>query len=269
MQMTVCSSPSAKYQLDHQQALSRGLKANGVDVVVSNNQGSGKTKHVSIWGWRRGKMLHAMGHQVLVLERGYLGDRFAYTSLAWNGLNGHGTFGTFEDDTRLAKLGVQMKPWKTGGDYVLLMGQVPGDASLNGRNMVPWYEQAAMLAQTAYEMPVRFRPHPKVMQRGDKRKPTHSVLSTASLEEDLAGAFVAVTWNSNSAVDAVMAGVPTVTMDKGSMAWDVTAHRIGDIARPNRDKWAKSLACKQWTLDEIESGAAVKPALEVMWRQPA
>jgi hypothetical protein len=42
------------------------------------------------------------------------------------------------------------------------------------------------------------------------------------------------------------------------MAWDVTAHKLGEIAKPDREQWAHDLAWKQWALTEIESGAALR-----------
>jgi hypothetical protein len=270
MQMTVIASPRAvSNRMSHQSALAEGLAKNGIRTMMGHGNHV-STKHCVVWGWRKGKLLRDRGHEVLVMERGYIGDRFAYTSLAWNGLNGHGRFPEVpvDDGTRFKSM-ASMKPWKKGGDYVLLMGQVPGDASLQGRDMMPWYSQSAMQAQNAYEMPVKFRPHPGVVKRGLTQNPKFTEPSVGTLEEALDGAAIVLTWNSNSSVDAVLAGVPTVTMDKGSMAWEVSAHRIGDIVRPEREKWANRLAWCQWSWDEIISGVAVKPALEAMWQPQA
>lgn len=196
------------------------------------------------------------------MERGYLGDRFAWTSLGWNGLNGRGKFPKITDPARF-KQNFAMKEWKSGGDYVLLMGQVPGDMSLQGRDLRPWYDQSAIAAQNAYELPVRFRPHPLAAKRGFSHRPRMAEVSQRPLEEDLDGAAFCVTFNSNSGVDAVLAGVPTVCVDEGSMAWDVSAHRIGDISKPNRDNWAAQLAWKQWRIDEIQTGVALKHLLDM------
>lgn len=238
-----------------------GLRALGHEPICTH--GTPSTKHVAVWGWRMGQVLRNQGKEVLVMERGYLGDRFKNTSLAWNGLNGRGTFAP--DNTDPARFNEQfaMKPWKQGGDYALIFGQVPGDASLQGRDMMPWYEQAAEEAK-AYGLPVKFRQHPLALKKVGVQKVRGAIASTGSLEDDLNGAAVAITWNSNSAVDAVLAGVPTVTMDEGSMAWGVTAHEIGKVVRPDRTDWASALAWKQWTADEIRSGAALVGLLEMV-----
>jgi len=76
------------------------------------------------------------------------------------------------------------------------------------------------------------------------------------IEKDLEAARYAVTFNSNSGVDAALAGVPVVAMDEGSMAWQVAGHRIGEIVFPDREKWAHDLAFAQWDVEEITSGEA-------------
>lgn len=262
MQVTVLASQRAPHQLAHQEAMAAGLRAIGIEPVCTPGSASA-TKHVAVWGWRLGKQLHALGKSVLVMERGYLGDRFSWTSLGWNGLNGHASFpdvpATAERFDKLASL----KPWKRGGDYVLILGQVPNDASLQGRDMMPLYADWALKAANAYEAPVHFRMHPKAIEKGHHQVVPGTVASSGSLDEALAGALVAICWNSNSAVDAVLSGVPTVTLDKGSMAWGVTAHRIGDLHRPAREAWAHRLAHRQWSLEEIASGVALAPLFEM------
>jgi hypothetical protein len=64
----------------------------------------------------------------------------------------------------------------------------------------------------------------------------------------------AITLNSSVAVDAVIAGVPTVTMDAAAMAWDVTAHDPRETTKPPRLPWLHWLAWTQWNWDEISEG---------------
>lgn len=211
---------------------------------------------VACWGWRRGSAYRAQGKQVLVMERGYIGDRFKWTSLAWNGLNNKGDFclpavlpgGRFEKHH-----GHLLQEWSDKGHYALVMGQVPGDASLCGQDLRPWYQEAAAEAAKAYRLPVWFRPHPVALQRG-KHRSSGLPEKVGDLKSALNGAGIVVTWNSNAAVDAVLAGVPAVTTEHGSMAWDVTGHEIGDLCRPDRSAWAERLAWCQWTGEEMQAG---------------
>lgn len=262
MQVAVLASQRSPHQLAHQSAMLDGLKAIGIDAVPSLGAAPG-IMHVACWGWREGKALRARGFEVLVMERGYLGDRFKWTSLGWNGLNGHATFPDVPASPDRFDALATLKPWKSGGDYTLILGQVPGDASLQGRDLMPLYFEWAAVAAHAYGLPVHFRAHPKAIEKGHRQNPKGTIQSGGTLDEALAGASMAICFNSNSAVDAVLAGVPTLTMDNGSMAWDVTTHKIGDIARPDRRDWANRLAWKQWTLEEIASGQALKPLFEM------
>jgi hypothetical protein len=77
--------------------------------------------------------------------------------------------------------------------------------------------------------------------------------------EDLQGAHAVVTFNSNTGVDAVIAGVPIFTIDRGSMAWEVSDHDLSEIEKPNlydREQWAHNLAYTQWTMAEMAGGWA-------------
>lgn len=256
------------YQESHAGALQAGLAAHGIKTSVVRTAfppGRVRDRHVACWGWRPGRMLQKMGHDVLVMERGYIsapGDperrRFDWTSLGWNGLNGRAKRYTTETNPeRFARnFGGLMQPWKSGGDYVLLIGQVPGDASLGGMDLGRWYEETAQAAHKAYGLPVRFRAHPVAIKRGHRRTLRYAKALEVPAAAAFAGAAVVVTFNSNTAVESVLAGVPTVTLDMGSMARDVTAHKIGDITRPDRSEWAARLAWCQFELAEIRSGFA-------------
>jgi hypothetical protein len=233
---------ASPHQKAHADALARGFAAHGVTVKT----GYPATKHVACWGWRQGKPLRERGHEVLVLERGYIGDRFAWTSLAWNGLNNRGTVpripldGGERFDRHHAGL---LKPWNPQGEYVLVIGQVPGDAALQGRDLSGWYaEQAAK----DWGLPVYFRPHPLAHRRGPVRPVPGAPFKNGPLPDALQGAAWVVTFNSNTGVESYLAGKPTHVDDEGSMAWGVT----------NREQWAHRLAWRQWTMDEIASGVA-------------
>jgi hypothetical protein len=213
-----------------------------------------------IWGHRQRRIIdgqRAHGARYLVMERAYFNDRFEWYSLGYDGLNGRADFcNDGMPGDRWKAHGPGLKPWRDPGtgSVVVVMGQVPGDAALAHVNYRRWQERAVIDARK-YGLPIVFRQHPHRAARTDG---THLrvALSKVSLEEDLARAAVVVTLNSNSGVDAVLAGVPTVTSDPGAMARKVTAHTIGEISRPPREQWAADLAYAQWKLDEIASGEA-------------
>jgi hypothetical protein len=264
MELTVITG-AAQWQNDHALALIQGAARRGIVATRGRPGQHMAARTVACWGWRAGKMYRDRGANVLVMERGYLGDRFAWTSLGWNGLNGRARFPMLSDPSRFEQhFGAALKSWKHGGDYVLLIGQVPGDASLGGTDLSRWYRSTAAAAARAYGLPVAFRDHPKALERGIRQIVPGATGLGGDLDSALAGAAVAMTFNSNTAVEAVLAGCPAVTLDRGSMAWPVAGHAVDELVRPDREAWAARLAWCQWSMAEIRSGEALAPVLDVL-----
>lgn len=266
MKVSIICRPQG-HQNVHAVALDAGLRALGIQTERRNAVSISKADLVACWGWRPGRMYHEAGARVLVMERGYLGDRFAWTSLGFDGLNGRATFPSAPEDGGArfeTHHGELLRPWRSGGDYVLIIGQVPGDAALGGRDLRGWYAEQAKRAALEYHLPVIFRPHPLAPRRGPVYPVPGTIQHKGPLSEALARAAVVVTYNSNTAVESVLAGVPTIAMDRGSMAYEVCAHAIGEtLITPDRRAWAHALAWKQWRLEEIASGAALEHVLQL------
>jgi hypothetical protein len=265
--------PGLPHQALAAAGVTEGLARHGIEVITRHHPGrcpeANDADFVICWGWRIGRNW-AHRKPTMVLERGYFGDRMSWTSIGWNGLNGRARFPkmprTWEMFERLAPLARQhIHPWRFSlDDPTVIMGQVRGDAALEH---CPDYQ--GWLDQTAGDFGTRgdvlFRPHP-----ADQSIPTPrgAMRLDGSLHDALAIAFNVVTWNSNSAVDAVLAGVPTIVADRGSMAWSVAGILADPGARswpclgadseianfPNREKWFADLTMAQWTPAEIAAG---------------
>jgi hypothetical protein len=232
-----------------------GLRRHGWQAEVSNSVE--RCDLFVLWGARRTALMdkaRARGAEICVLERAYLGDRFQWLSVSFGGgLNGRATFrGPFEDGTRWDRhFAHLMQPWQARPEgYALIMEQVPGDTAVTNVDLPHFYQRARLALQD--HMPVKQRPHPNVSPRNGQ---VAIDAARGSLAQDLAGARCVVTWNSNSGVDAVLAGVPTIAMDKGSMAWAVAGHALEIPPTPDRSAWAHRLAWCQWSKDELASGA--------------
>lgn len=254
----------ARPRSDHQQswggAFAAGLRRHGWDVEICSEPKGADL--LVMWGIRNFgaiDMQRRAGGEICILERGYLGDRFKWTSVSFGGgLNGRAEFrGTSACPGRFfSNFGGLLRPWRRCDGYALLVGQVPGDMSLAvvGGRLDRWYAQtAAELISLGYD--IRFRAHPEAVKRG-YRAPNIKGVSPigGTLAEAIAGAGLVVTYNSNTGVESVLAGAPTMAADHGSMAWDVTSHIPGDVLTPVREEWAARLAWCQWTVDEIASG---------------
>lgn len=228
-----------------------GAKKQGYSVNIASKP---KDKVIACWGWRNGEMLRARGYEVLVFERGYIGNRHHWTSIGWNGLNGRADFCLPDNiDPSRFNSHFSMKPWKSEGEYIVIMGQIQGDMSLGRQDMTPIYERLAENLELMYDKPVYFRPHPHA--HGTRMNFTPKICKiSGDLQSVLDNCHLCVTYNSNSAVDAVLYGVPSVSLDEGSMAFEVTSHYECDRITPDRAEWAARLAHTQWSPEEVESG---------------
>lgn len=249
-------------------AAMEGLARHGITPRLMPHDRPSPCDLAVVWGVRNHAAIasaQTTGGRTLVLERGYVGDRFHWTSAGFDGLNGRAEFrteGKSPDRWQRHHAGV-LRPWRGhAGEHVLIMGQVPGDAALAGVDIAAWYRSTAQ-ALRSEGLPVAFRPHPQAPTARVEQAET----STGTLADALARAMWVVTYNSNSAVDAALAGVPVVASDPGSMAWPI-AGRDPLSPPPTRDRtdWAARLAWCQWTPDEIAGGetwAHLAPGLTV------
>lgn len=206
-----------------------------------------------VWGGRQRERVAGEAGHVLVMERGHVGDRMTMTSCGWDGLARRGRYPLAMDGGARwrARYGELMRPWTHREGYALVLGQVSGDAALGGLDVLAWAgEVATDLRGRGWD--VRFRPHPLAQSGllGVRR-------IGGTLEQALAGAAFCVTFNSTSGVEAVLAGVPTIALDAGAMAWPVASHAVGErLVRPDRELWAHDLAWTQWSPEEISNGEA-------------
>lgn len=236
-----------------------GLARHGVEVRQARNDDDVDCDFCVVWGFRRIPLFHyaqKAGTPVLILERGHLQPRMEETSMGWNGLAGLGVRPQAQDDgcRFRSRYGHMMEPWRDPGGYVLVMGQMQGDASLHGLNFAKWAQETCdRYLEAGHE--VVYRPHPLARQ---SEAPAGVIVHAGMpLEESLKGADICVTYTSTSSVEAVLSGVRTVSCHEGSIARDVTAHGVmAEPMAPDRTRWANRLAWGQFTPEEIINGLA-------------
>lgn len=202
--------------------------------------------------WPRGVVyrLHKeAGADMIVLETGYIkrGDGPTnYYAAGFNGLNGRADFKNKNSPAdRFLQLGVEVKPWREDGSHIVVCGQVPWDAAVDHLDFDGWKDSTLGKLRSLTDRPIVYRDHPCI------KAPTES------LQAALKNAWACVTLNSNSAVEALLEGIPAFAFDRGSMAWPV-ANRdlcwVDNPSMPDRQQWLNNLAYTQWTPDEMASG---------------
>lgn len=258
MKFAIYAQDAKPHQVDAAKAFESGIKKAGHDAIVAAHGFHEDADIVVGWGLRSEQL--ALGRPWICLEAGYInGTRGSYKEnrLRFISANFGGTgnqcakfYGMPSD--RAEKHSLELSPWRVnkGGD-VLFFGQVPGDASVAHFDYHMSLSAHLKLAQCRYGDAVKFRAHPLSNITFEFVRNDY-----LSLEASLRDAFCTVTFNSTATVEAVLAGVPSVTLDARSVAFPVTTHRIGQVEFKEREQWLYNLAYMQWTLDELASGEA-------------
>jgi hypothetical protein len=143
---------------------------------------------------------------------------------------------------RFNALSIEIKPWRKSGRNILVCPPDHNFAMLHGFDEVAWLKNTLLTIAKHSSRPVTVR--------------TRSTSSNKPLAADLSNAWAVVTYASNAAVEAVIAGVPVFCLA------ECAARRMGltDLAElerpvyPDREQWAYNLAANQWTLAEMAAG---------------
>ena len=269
MTIKVYWTVSSPHQGIYCQKLMDGFKKHGVSAELLKGRHPEPCDLAVFWGMHHTSAIREMQRKnkadYLLMERAYVGDRFNFVSLGYNGLNGRGEYlnENSPPDRWNKHFKGMMKPYH-GGDYVLMTGQVPRDASLApfelARKSEPerrnFFSDIARQVIAKSGVPVHYRPHPLFET---ETPPGCITVKGQTLEQELSKAKLCFTINSNSGVDAILSGTPVVNLDHGSMVWDIAGHGYEDIKNPpinNRDQWAYDISYAQWLPEEIEAGDA-------------
>jgi hypothetical protein len=252
--------------------LALGLAVAGDEVNVTSLDYEECDVAVILWSPREGaaeraraarKIRHLHSRNLLIFETPVLrGLAQWYFRAGFDHVHRAGRFFTRDMPADRARaMELVAKPWKHGEGLVFIAGQMAGDYSLDGVDVLEWAADVAGWIDRKWSRKVVLRPHPLDMSVTAKWFALASAvgadLSQRPLSEDLAAASAWVTFTSGSAVDAVMAGVPTICLSPNNFAWEVSGHSLNDLEKPwrgDRSQWIANLAYRQWTADEIGAG---------------
>ncbi|HEX9647074.1 MAG TPA: hypothetical protein VGB88_06220 [Alphaproteobacteria bacterium] len=218
------------------------------------------------------------GDRLLVVESAFV-RRGDYWAMGWGGINGRADFRSASvGDDRWRAMGVKTRPWRSPRDAkasrlgpVVVCGQLPRDTNVQDTDHPAWCRHV-MAWLAAERIPAVFRPHPRI-DDPEVYGIAPALWDTGKIAETLAWARAAVVFNSTSGVDAALAGVPVVALDRGAFCWPIASHRL-DVLRdpgsspgagpgsspgagprcPSRRAWLAGLGYSQWTLEEMRAG---------------
>lgn len=253
-------------------AFGRGIKKHGLtmtarpaDVLVVDYSAAHSCAAIAALNASVAEQRAAGGRTMFITPGFYQRNRFY--AVSWDGIAGRGEFcNAGVDDRRRAEHGLTIKPWRSGGQSVVVCGQIPHDPSVPHVDILAWARRMVETLVLTTDRPIVFRPHP--MATDFVPAMPGAMVSFRTLAEDLADAYVLVTFSSGTSGLAVLDGVPVVAVDHGSIAWPVAGHSLENVEcpyKPRRKQWANELAHTQWTVDEMACGVCWAQLRDGLW----
>lgn len=160
---------------------------------------------------------------------------------------------------------MDLKPWRTKGNHILICLQRNGGWSMKGKDVVSWCNSTIKTLRKVTDRPIIVRAHP-----GDRRSieymPSISkknvYISSAPIMHDFKNAWATVTYNSSPGVASAIEGVPVFVTDpiaKDSQAFDVANTDITQIENPmmpERLEWIQRLSMCHFNFRDLAKGKA-------------
>ena len=205
----------------------------------------------------------------VVLEVGGI-KRGTTWKVGLNGINRDGDhLPSGNDSTRASLLGLELKPWKYDGEYILICGQ--HDKSLQWQNMPRmsnWFLNTYDEIRKHTDRPIIFRPHPRCrlehIERGlrhvYRQEPQHINNTYDDFDMKFDNIWATVSWSSNPGIHSIINGVPAFT-GPSSLAFDVAEQNLHNIENPlysDRTQWLNDYAWTEFTVEEISQGIPLK-----------
>jgi hypothetical protein len=234
------SSASYKGRPEYDVAIFYGLAA-GLDRIFRDYREQRRAVYVDLGYWGRRKRTRWDGYHKVAVNSRHPTSYFQ--------LRPHGP-------ERFAQHGVAIRPWREEGRHILIAGMSAKAAAAEGLLPNQWERQTIARLRQLTRRPIIYRPKPNWTDAHPLEGTTFD--RETPLEDALTDCHCVVTHHSNVAVDALMAGVPCIC--PGGVASLLSGHDLADIEKPpmpkGREQWAADLAWTQWSVDEMQSGAA-------------
>lgn len=220
----------------------------------------------------------AAGKHTIYIDKGYLG-RGKYYRMSVDAFQPLDYFQAIpHPNDRFQALGVRIAPMRRTGEHIILCGGSLKYAlwhRMNGMNgadpMTTWALRSLGRLRKVSTRPVVYRPKPSWKDAVRIPEARYS-LPPRSLRNELENAWALVTFGSNAAVEALLAGVPTIIVGDG-IAKPLSSISEDGVEAPyiptddERYQWACDVAYCQFTIPEMRQGQAWAILREVIHAQ--
>lgn len=275
-------SNGVKYRTDR--AFGKGVLGDENISIIFGSWKDRKSKHHRIK-----RAVVASGKPFIVIETSLLGREKVthYFDEPWFriGVNGYlADSGLFNNDgvgiDRWKKIqderNIDLHPWNPTGKYILVVLQLPGDASLRGASIEKWALKICTSIRQVTDFPIVIRrPQLEVtFSEAILEECTHMVNvsiepgSRENLFSSIDNCIFGCTFSSGMGIDLMLRGKPVIADDPGSFVYPIRTeihHALeGAFNMPNRIPLLSKIAYCQWHLSEIQTGAVWKHLLPVL-----
>ena len=253
------------------EAFANSLLNNGHSVLYNNDTADVNVIWSVLFNGRMAgnKAVWEQQKPTIVLEVGGI-NRGTTWKVGLNGINRDAYFGPSGNSSdRVRLLGLQVKPWKYDGEYILVCGQ--HDKSLQWKDMPSmstWVHDTITFIRAQTDRPIIFRPHPRCPLtaiehdfKGVKRQDPKQIKDTYDdFDMQFNNIWATVSWSSNPGIHSIINGVPAFT-GPSSLAFDVAEQNLRNIENPlygDRTQWLNDYAHTEYTIGEISQGIPLK-----------
>lgn len=159
---------------------------------------------------------------------------------------------------------MDLKPWRTNGNHILMCLQRPMGWSMRGRNLMQWLDETFARVRQYSDRPIVLRWHPgdwKNFPVGVDFTPYNVVLSPQErhITQDLVNCWALICHNSTPSSVAAIEGIPTFITDQpgycqaGEVA-NTDFNLLENPVMPDREQWIRKLAQCHWSFEDLRSG---------------
>jgi hypothetical protein len=164
-------------------------------------------------------------------------------------------------------LGLEILPYETRGNYILLCLQRNGGWSMKRNDVLQFAHKTirAIKANTNRKIVVRGHPGDKktlVRLQQELKYPNVELSTNPDIRDDLKNSWASVVFNSSPGVASLINGVPVFQMDQDlnySMYGEVANTDLTKLESPvlfSRQEWLETIAMCHWSFDDLKDGTA-------------
>lgn len=163
-------------------------------------------------------------------------------------------------------LNIDLKPWRTSGDHILICLQRNGGWSMKGLSVTDFFHQSVKRIRNYSNRPIVIRTHPGDKKAAIYSKGLHGDNITLSnkkfLVDDLRNAWCSIVYNSSPSIASAIEGIPVFVLDpEHSQSAEIANTDLSMIENPlmpERLPWVQKMAQCHWNNEDLVSGRTWK-----------